>query len=416
LDFGICLGFVIRLLGFKEMYLCADLDAFFVSVEQTLNPSLCGKPVVVGGLPHERGVVASASYEARRSGIHSGMPLARAYRLCPGTIFLKGNYNHYACYSKRFYEILNLYSPEVEMASIDEAYVNIKGTERLFGPPQILAGKLKTDIRKRLGIPVSIGIARTRVLSKIVCGESKPDGLLVLSPPEELNFLSPLAVNVLPGIGPKALGILKNLNINTIAELLSTSDWVLETALGNYHRIIKFILSGGDFESHDGIKSVSRETTLPEDTMNQELIYALLRYLVERGCSTLRKNGLTARTLTVKVRFSDFKTISRRTGISATHASQTIFEHGAGLMKGLLNEKKRVRLIGIALAGLGYDGMQPSIFTAREERIDQFNHALDWVREKFGFNSLFPANAIVMKEHFRENGDGYTLHTPSLSR
>lgn len=398
------------------MYLCADLDAFFVSVEQTLNPSLKGKPVIVGGLPEERGVVASASYEARKFGIRSGMPTARAYRLCPQALFLKGNFEHYGWYSRRFNNILNSFSPDTTMMSIDEAYLDIKGTDRLFGPPLVLAQKMKNEVRTKLNISVSIGIARTRVFSKIACDQSKPDGLLLIPPQDEIKFLAPLKVNVLPGIGPKHLEILNNLNITTVGELIKTPDWVLETALGNYYKIVKFFIQGGDYQIHDSVKSVSRETTLPDDTINRNLIHALFLYLTERGCSTLREKTLLSKRLTVKVRFSDFKTVSKQTQMPANNAQQMIFEYGARLLENVLREKKRVRLIGVALSDLEYDGLQPSLFTVKEERLNRLNYALDKTRDRFGFNSIFPANTIVLKRYFKEAENGYTLHTPSLSQ
>ncbi len=380
------------------MFLCADLDAFFVSVEQVLNPYLIGKPVIVGGSPEKRGVVASASYEARKFGIHSGIPTAQAYRLCPRAIFLKGNFGYYEWYSRRFYEIMSSFSPDIIMASIDEAYVNIKGTRRLFGPPLALAQKLKTEVKTKLNIPVSIGIARTKVFSKIACDQSKPNGLLIIPPEKEIEFLLPLKINVLPGIGPKHMYILKNLNIKTIDQLLKTSDWVLNTALGNYAKIIKFFIYGGDFNSYDRMKSISRETTLPEDTINKELVYGLFLYLIERGCTALREKRLRARTLTVKIRFSDFKTISKRTKMPSNNAQQMIFEYGARILENLLQEKKRVRLIGIALSGLQHDGLQPFMFKVKEERLNQLNYALDRARLRFGFNCLFPASTLSLKK------------------
>jgi len=384
--------------GFKSMYICADIDAFFVSVEQVLNPLLIGKPVVVGGLPHERGVVASASYEARKFGIHSGMPTAQAYRLCPRAIFLRGDFFYYDLYSKRFYEVLSHYSPDVEMVSIDEAYVNIKGTRRLFGFPPILAQKMKHEIRANLNLSVSLGIARTKVFSKIACEKAKPNGILFVHPDEEKKFLLPLGVDVLPGIGPRHLEILKNLNINTVEELLKASDWVLNTALGSHSRIIRFLISGGDFQSRDTIKSVSRETTLSEDTRDRELLHALFQYLVECGCNTLRRKGLVATTLTIKIRYSDFKTVSRRTKVFGTNAQQKIFEYGLPMLDNLLEEKKRIRLIGVCLSGLGYDGLQSLMFAVKEERLNRLNYALDRARLRFGFDCLFPANTIILKE------------------
>ncbi len=398
------------------MYICIDLDAFFVSVEQALDPSLSGKPVIVGGLPQERGVVASASYEARKFGIHSGMPTSLAYQLCPKAIFLKGKFQYYQLYSRRFHEIISSYSPDIDMVSIDEAYINARGTQRLFGTPLNIADKLKSDIKNTLNLPSSVGIARTRVFSKIACEQSKPNGVLAVPEEGEIGFITPLRVNVLPGIGPKHIEILNNLNIQTVEELIKTPDWIVETALGNYYKILKFFIHGGDYQSVDTMKSISRETTLHEDTMNQELIYALFYYLTERACNTLRKKKLLAKTLTVKVRFSDFKTISRRTKMPCGNAQQTIFAIGVRIIQEMLKEKKRIRLIGVALSGFEHDGLQPSMFKLEQERINRLNNALDNVRNKFGFNSLFAANTIILKRNFEDTKHGYTLHTPSLSQ
>ena len=398
------------------MYICIDLDAFFVSVEQALNPSLNGKPVIVGGLPQERGVVASASYEARKFGIHSGMPTSLAYRLCPKAIFLKGKFQYYQFYSKRFHQIISSYSPDIDMVSIDEAYINARGTQRLFGTPLDVANKLKTDIKDTLNLPSSVGIARTRVFSKIACEQSKPDGTLAVPEEDEIEFIAPLGVSVLPGIGPKHIEILNNLNIQTVEELIKTPDWIVETALGNYYKILKFFIHGGDYQSADTMKSISRETTLHEDTMNRELIYALFYYLTERACNTLRKKKLLAKTLTVKMRFSDFKTISRRTKMPSGNAQQIIFDLGIRIIQEMLKEKKRIRLVGIALSEFEHDGLQPSMFKLKEERFNRLNNALDGVRNKFGFNSLFAANTIILKKNFQDTKHGYTLHTPSLSQ
>lgn len=388
------------------MYLCADLDAFFVSVEQVLNPSLIGKPVVVGGRPDQRGVVSSASYEARTFGIRSGMPTAQAYRLCPHALFVGGNFSQYTLYSRKFCDILHTYSPDVTMASIDEAYLDIHGTERLLGPPLDLAQKLKKEVYEKLHLPLSIGIARTKVFSKIACDQSKPDGLLMITEDKEIPFLSPLSVRVLPGIGPKHMDVLKNLNITTVQELLDAPEWILSTALGNYARVLHFMINGGDFSSHDHMKSISRETTLAEDTLDRELIYALFLHLVERGCTTLREKKMLAKTLTVKIRYSDFKTVSKRTMIPMVNAQQIIFEQGIPVLNSLLTEKKRVRLIGIALSNLRHDGLQPSLFAIQMNRLNRLNAALDNVRNKYGFRSLSPAQVFSIKDRKNDYHEG----------
>ncbi len=380
------------------MFLCIDLDAFFVSVERALNPGLNGKPVVVGALPGERGVVASASYEARKFGIKSGMSISRAYRLCPGAIFIRPKFSNYELYSQRFEQILYNYSPVVEMASIDEAFIDIKGTERLFGPPLVLARRLKHEINEKLKLPCSVGIARTKPIAKISCDKSKPDGLLIIRPEKEKEFLFPLCVGALPGVGSKTLDILKNLNINTVGEFFNAPDWILETTLGRNYRIIKSLISSSDHKVLHTMKSISQETTLAEDTKKLDLITSVFYELVECVCQRLRKNGLDARMCTIKLRFSDFKTITRRAGLPpGTNSQQKIYGFCLPVLQGMLKEQKRVRLIGISLSKLGYNGLQNSIFFREYDRLNRFNYGIDRIRLKFGFNALLPANILRYK-------------------
>lgn len=379
------------------MFLCIDLDAFFVSVERVLNPSLKDKPVVVGGLPGTRGVVASASYEARRFGIKSGMPISRAYRLCPKAIFIMPNYTIYEEFSQKFKEILYNYSPIVEMVSIDEAFIDVKGSERLFGPPLKLAQNLKQEIKNSLKLPCSIGIGRRRVIAKIACDLSKPDGLLVVEPEQEREFLFPLRVDVLPGVGPKTLEVLKNLNINTVGEFFNAPDWVLEIAVGKGYRVIKSFLSGGDYRILHGMKSMSQETTFKEDTKNLGLITTSFYGLLESLCQRLRENNLGARLCTIKMRFSDFKTITRRVKLSSgVNSQQSIYGICLPVIKDILKENKRVRLIGVSLSNFLYNGFQPSIFFKEENRLNRFNYGLDRVRVRFGLNSIFPARTLTI--------------------
>ena len=377
------------------MYLYADLDAFFVSVEQALDPSLKGKPVIVGGPVMQRGVVASASYEARKFGICSGITSPQLVH--PFSVFLKGNFEYYEEYSKRFHKILTGFSPDVRMASIDEAYVDIKGTRRLFGTPLDLAVRIKKMVNKELNIPLTIGIGRTKIFSKIVCEYSKPDGLMLLQEKDEIKFLSGLKVGFLPGIGPKHKEILNRLNIHTIGDLLKTPESILSSALGSYSKLIKFFVRGGDFNGCDGMKSVSRETTLPQDTADPNLIYALFLYLIERGCTALRRKRALARTLTVKVRFSDFRTVSKRTTIPMSNAPQIVFENGVRILERLFVPTRKIRLIGIALSNLFYDNLQPTLFMEKQNELSRLNYAVDRLRDRFGFNIIHPANRFFLK-------------------
>ncbi len=383
------------------MFLCIDLDAFFVSVERALDPTLNGKPVIVGALPGERGVVASASYEARRFGIKSGMPISRAHKLCPGAVFLRPRFSSYEQFSNSFEQLLYHYSPVVKMASIDEAFVDIQGTEKLFGPPLHLAKQMKRAINDELHLPCSIGIARTKPIAKIVCDRSKPDGLLMVNPEEEIDFLFPLSVNSLPGVGVKSLEILKNLNINTVGEFFKAPDWLLTTALGNNYKTIKSFISGDDYKILHSMRSISQERTLIEDTKNPELLSSLLYQLIEGVCQRTRQSGFNARSATVKIRFSDFKTITRRVGLfPGTNAQQRIYEFCLPVLMEMLKENKRVRLIGIAVSNFEYDGFQPSIFFKEENKLNRLNYALDRTRTKFGFDTIFPAKTFTIKNGY----------------
>lgn len=367
------------------MFLCADLDAFFVAVEQARQPALQGKPVIVGGRPGERGVVASASYEARAFGIHAGMPISRAYQLCPRGVFLTPCFPAYERSSEAFREILQRYSPNVEMGSIDEAFVDISGTERLFGPPLIIASKIKQETVRELNLHVSIGIARTRPLAKIACDHSKPDGLILLPPEEETRFLEPLPVNVIPGIGPKTYEVLQSLNINTVGELLQAPDWVVSTALGNAAPLVQYLFTGDGSRHEARTRSISHETTLAEDTLDQNLIRSVLYQLTDQVCRRVRAAHFTASVITLKIRFADFKTITRRLTLpESTKSQQTVYHQVLPLVQDALKERKRIRLLGIALSRFEYDGQQISLFQTRENRLNRLNYALDKARARFG--------------------------------
>lgn len=432
------------------MILCIDIDAFFVSVEQALNPLLKGKAVIVGGVPSQRGVVASASYEARRFGIKAGMPLSHAYRLYPHAVFLGGNFRNYQHFSAQFHEILNHYSPAVEMTSLDEAFLDIRGTKRLFGEPVELGCRIKSKIKEQLDLPTTVGIARTRTIAKIAADQAKPDGLACILKENELTFLKPLPVNVLPGIGPKNFEVLKNLNIKTVEDFLKTPSWVLSLALGIQSRWIRLIISTpmeesiicsdsspgpttGGFtpDTNPGksdklsdqphfltgrVKSVSRETTFEEDTLDLDFIKATIYYLLERACFSLRQIHRQAQRVEIKVRFSDFKTVSTQTKIPATHIQQTIYPVALKLFRSLLTDRKRIRLVGVSLSNLTGGTAQSSLFDRRAEKLIELNCALDQARGRFGYGSLFTARTFCLRDHYHEDHDGYVLHTPSLSQ
>lgn len=398
-----------------------DLDAFFVSVEQVLTPGLKGKPVVVGGKPDRRGVVAAASYEARAFGIHSAMPLATASRLCPQAIFIEGNFARYREASEKFMAILADFSPYLEPMGIDEAYLDVTGFESLHGSIRQMAVKIKQRVRYELGLCASIGIASNKIVAKVASERSKPDGLLEVPAGEERSFLSPLPVGKLPGIGQKSEQVLKSLGVSTIGQLANLPLVVLKSHFGIYGRLVHDHANGID-ESQvmppGEAKSISRETTFEKDTRNASLLKATLRYLGERVGSDLRQKGKLARCIGIKLRYADFTTITRqRTLGQASDTDQTIFDTGLKLMKKeLAKEKRVVRLIGIGVSHLVESGRQLSLLDASPQRLEMLNATIDRIRQKYGFTAIQTGRTLRLKDIFPETDEGYTLHTPSLSR
>jgi len=398
-----------------------DLDAFFVSVEQALAPELRGKMVVVGGRPDRRGVVASASYEARAFGLHAGMPLSTASRLCPQAIFIQGSFPRYRAASQRFMAILADFSPYLEPVSLDEAYLDITGFESIYGSIHQMAVNIKQRIKKELGLTASAGIASCKVVAKIAAELSKPDGLLEIAAEDERSFLAPLPIAKLPGIGKKTERILRGSGIKTIGELSLMPLGALKSHLGASGELLQRYARGIDdrkVEPPAAAKSVSRETTFGEDTRDLSLVEATLRYLSERVGANLRQEGKQAKCVAVKLRYADFTTITRRHTLSqATDSDQTIFDTGLRLLKKALAEDGRpVRLIGIGVSNLSSGRQQLDMLDSSGQRLERLNRAIDRIRAKYGFTAIQTGRTLLLKDIFPETGDGYTLQTPSLSR
>ncbi|UCG54815.1 MAG: DNA polymerase IV [Dehalococcoidia bacterium] len=398
-----------------------DLDAFFVSVEQALNPELQGKPVVVGGRPDRRGVVASASYEARRFGIHAGMPLATAYRLCPQAIFIEGSFLKYRDASQRFMAILADFSPYLEPVSLDEAYLDVTGFESIYGSIHQMAVAIKQRIKDELRLCTSVGVASCKVVAKVASELSKPDGLLEITAGEERSFLSPLPISKLPGIGKRTEQILKGLCIHTLGELSITPLSVLKSHFGASGELLYRYASGVDdrkVEAPGAAKSISRETTFGKDILSHSLLEATLRYLSERVGSELRQQSKQARGITLKLRYSDFTTITRSLTLrQSIDSDDAIFNAGFRLAeKALGHEKRPVRLIGIGVSNLTQPGRQLGMLDGSVERLAQLNRAVDRIRQKYGFTAIQKGRTLPLKDVFPETAKGYTLHTPSLSR
>jgi DNA polymerase-4 len=398
-----------------------DLDAFFVSVEQAENLELKGKPVVVGGRPERRGVVAAASYEAREFGLHSGMPLATASRLCPQAIFIEGNFTKYRQASRKFIAILADFSPFLEPVGLDEAYLDVTGFESLHGSIPKMASNIKQRVKDDLGLSASVGIASSKVVAKIASELAKPDGLLEVATGEEHSFLKPLPVSKLPGIGKKTEPKFRGLGINTIGKLSLAPLGTLKSHFGAFGEVLHRLSNGIDdrkVEPPREAKSISRETTFAEDTREQPFLEATLRYLTERVGSELRHQGKQARCVTLKLRYADFTTITRRHSLKkATSTDQTIFLTGLRLLKSALSQEKQVvRLIGIGVQSLSGPGRQLYMLDSGAARLERLDRAIDHIRKKYGFTSIQTGRTLRLKDIFPETEGGYTLQTPSLSR
>ena len=372
-----------------------DMDAFFASVEVVRNPSLRGKPVVVGGDPEgTRGVVSSASYEARHFGVRSAMPIVQARKLCPHAVFLRGSHGLYGEISRHIHEILERVAPLVQMASIDEAYIDITGSLKLFGGDEAIARKIKTDIRTETGLPCTVAVASNKLVSKVAANQVKPDGLTIVPQGDEAAYLAPLPVRKLPGIGPKTCEILESMGIVTAGGLESASMAQLEPVFGHQMAIILRGTARGAGSDEVSVehtpKSISRETTFPRDLTDWREIETIAGQLAEHCAHTLREEGLETRRVTLKVRYADFET---RTIAHSLPEPTTLDTHIIAAVRELIpkaqERRARVRLIGVNLSNLTWNQHQMSLFSReRDEKWERVMKQVDSVRGKHGFDAL----------------------------
>ena len=370
-----------------------DMDAFFVSVELLERPELRGKPVVVGGRPDQRGVVTAASYEARKYGVHSAMPLRTAGRLCPHAVFLDGHHEKYGKWSDRVATILAKFSPIVEMVSIDEAYLDLEGTERLHGPPLATADKLLRTITKSTSLPCSAGLATTRLVAKVASDQAKPRGLVWVAPGQEARFLAPLPVRKIPGIGEVTERALRALSIETVEQLAAIPQEKLEKVFGQWGDALYRKARGGDsyeFVIDAEPKSISHNHTFGEDTNDTDALHALLSHLSQKACKRLREAGLATRTLTLTIRYAGFDTHTRAKTLSEpTRLDADIFQVFQMLFAEHRDMKRKIRLLGVSLSGLTHGGEQLDLLDAeRRERLEKLTRATDKLRDRFGFGKV----------------------------
>lgn len=376
------------------------MDAFFASVEQRDDPGLRGKPVVVGADPRNgrgRGVVSTCSYEARKYGIHSAMPISRAYRLCPGAVFLPVRMDAYARESAAVFAVLDGFSPLIEPVSIDEAYLDISPTVHLFGGPRETCVLMKRRIREKTGLTASVGLAPTKMAAKIASDLGKPDGLIEVGRSGLGDFLRPQEIKVIWGLGPKAQERLLAMGIRTVGELADRDPGELEARLGRNGRYFWQAANGIDdreVESEGEAKSIGAETTFEKDTRDRRQVEAEIAGLCERVSRRLRREKVSCRTVTLKLRFADFSTHTRsRTRPAATNFAEDLIADALELFAGLEPEGKDIRLVGVKASSLGSFDTQLPLFETPPEKKEKVHSAVDLIKDKFGEQAIFRASA-----------------------
>lgn len=379
-----------------------DLDAFYVSVELLERPDLRGKPVAVGGQADSRGVISSASYEARKFGVRSALPTRTAFQLCPDLTLLSGHHDKYAEYSHDVMKVLREITPQIEQISIDEAFLDVTGTELRHGSPERLARYLHDRIRDKFGLPCSIGVASNKLVAKIATEKAKPDNILIVPPGEEAAFLSLLPVRALWGVGPKTAEILKGLGIETIGQIAQTRSDVLARRLGAHGAgdLVRRArgIDESPVESEHEVKQISQETTFARDIVDRVRLRATLLELSEGVGLRLREDNLGARTIAIKIRYGDFTTFTRQTTLpQPIDLDQPIFDVAWTLFEANWN-KRAIRLLGVAARQLMPAVQQLDLFEPHDDRLDRLTHTVDEIRDKFGPTALKRASTLRPKK------------------
>ncbi len=379
-----------------------DMDAFYASVEERDNPKLKGKAVVVGA--GKRGVVSAANYEARKFGIRAAMPVYKAKALAPHAVFLTPDIAKYSEVSKHVMQIFNDVTPYVEPISLDEAFLDVTGARKLLGTGKQVADLIRKRVEKEQGITCSVGIAHNKFIAKIASGHCKPNGVLEIDPAKMLDFLHPLAANEIWGVGPKTNEQLAKLGLITIADIANTPRSTLIKILGQAGGSSLYELAWGrdyrDVITEHIEKSISASETFDFDIDQQEEILKEYLRLTEKSAERMREKGLAANTISIKVRFSDFKTISRSKTLDLPiNSTQEIFEVVKNLYLALGLERVLIRLVGVSLDSLvENDDLQQMVLGQRESGWAQADRAIDRIKQRFGRTSLRPAR-LVSKEN-----------------
>ncbi len=397
--------------AWSRIIIHVDMDAFFASVEELLNPEWRGKAVIVGADPdggRGRGVVSAASYEARKFGVHSAMPISQAYRLCPQGIYVRPHGHVYSDYSKRFFQVLHTFSPLVEDLSIDEAFLDMSGSLHLFGTVEELGKRLKEEIFNQTGLKASVGIAPVKSVAKIASDLNKPDGLTIVPSEAVQSFLDELPVTRLWGIGKKTSVQLQKLGIHTVLELRRYPRDILEKKFGKMGIHIHKMALGEDsrpVSPEEEVKSVSNEVTFEEDTNDADFVRQTIFTLSEKVGGRLRRSHFRGRTVQLKIRFSDFKTHTRSYTLQeSTHLTEDIFQTVEILLAEFLPLEQYVRLVGVGVSSLKNEaGAQLSIWDADNQKKLKMEKILDALQDKFGSNIIRHAESLPFRSPKKKN-------------
>lgn len=444
----------------EELILHIDVDAFFASVEQLLIPGLRGRPVIVGS-----GVIASCSYEARASGLHAGMELHRARRLCPGVVILEGNYQIYRCFAQHIWDICRRYTVGME-TYLDEAYGDATGMDAFYGGDALAMGRrLQKDVLDEVGLPVSVGLASNRMVAGIASGKVKPRGVAWVKPGEEADFVAPLEVEELPGVGRKTAGQLHDLNIRTVADLRAMPCQTLRAMFGRRGEVLYERCRGRDTPA--GIEadapeeeteeetagkmpagredkmsspragetpasqvagqrpapqrmpgSISRQTTFHQAQCDAGQIRGMLYYLLERAMRTARQGGLKVGCVELSICYDDWKSLAAQKALpSPTDVDAEAFAVVLELLGRLHKRRVALRNIGVTLSKFSRRGVQGSLFDAPQEvASEELGQALDAIRDRFGHGALVTGQSIELLGKLKQNDYGFVLRTPSLTK
>lgn len=386
-----------------------DMDAFYASIEQRDRPELRHQPVIVGGTPSGRGVVAAASYEAREFGVHSAMPASRAYRLCPQAVFVKPRMNVYAEAGRQVREILGRFTPLIEPLSLDEAFLDVTGSHKLYGSSEVIGRKIKHSIRNELNLVASVGVAPNKFLAKIASDLDKPDGFTVVDPGRIQEFLNPLPIRRLWGVGKKAEARLSAFGIETIGQLRQLPEQILIETFGEKSGAHLARLCRGEDDrqvvpDHEAI-SISHETTFAQDLTDRDVLRSVLQQLTDQVARRLRRQKALAGTIQLKIRYADFQTYTRSLSLpAATDSTRELWEGVRSLFEKRLPDRPlEVRLLGMGVSHLhrGQRCQKLLFEESARERDRQLDEARDAISEKFGSASVRPAGQLERPEDIR---------------